>query len=1107
MPLHKLSQKSFVNGQYDRTAQNQESVSGGGIVASGLSYAKNVLSSDKGELRKRLGTKFLRKLTGAAVIIPFRMPDEDDAILVADTANIIGYKYQDGELGDLNSVTPDAAINFPAGNTWGNGTAGAGSVSNGDWTVDLSFNVASRYPGSLLNGYQHGYYYITSGSGKYNAPQSITISNNNTQSCMRSIKIWFWTNNQTGYIYKHWTNPVIEYSNDGSTWVGVQTDYSVGEYTPVSYTPSQKVSTPQGTITIPANYKSKCSMTIKQTNYSNKHNYWRIYFQTGSCSDGAGVLIDNVALIDPGNTIQFVYTSPYTEEQLKNIKYSQDKNEMFIACEDVTPYEFVNNNGQLSLTAFTPMVAAQTIWEINGGYPAAVSLFQNRVWFGGFENNPTKVIASKFDDYDNFTPSSPLQKDDRLDLRCNQLKTKIKNMVGGQNVMCCFSDDGVSYIDGGSTGFLATNENIEFRLKNRMPAGSSTPGFKDDVMLYSSSDGTKLYGVDFDLLVNRFQVNDLAIYAKDVTKDKITELHYVNNESKLVYGLTEAGKMFALLYEKGAYQGFFPLDFNGVIYDIAPVKVGRDYKLLMVVFRDGDWYLEEKLDCGSYIDTSTPRLTAEEKKWATYDNLENNVALDCYQTYDESFVAETQIVNETHIDSNVDLSGYTGKSIMLANDNEKDFVIGIIQNASWAHYNNVLPTLPVLPDVFSVLGYNGSIFVAISNRGYISTSSDGIHWSDAENAGLGARAWQAVVWDGTKFVLLGSSGYISTSNDGISWATPVQDANLGANGWRDLVYTGSEFIAVSYDGNVSSSNDGINWSSASQLITVSPSNLSTSISYNSSKFIALDSYGYISESTDGITWSNPEQRLLADNFVKLTYDGSKFIAINTSNKLSVSDDGVVWTDIINNIYTSAVSDMMYGNNELFVMSIDGTISMSSSPYNRTTIEIQAQRGNQTLFAKIYPEFTQFKPNLPVVDVAVISEGRYFNATQPDTDELIYLPAPCHKVIYGIPYESLAIFKIQTPYESLKQVAQVDVSVIDTTHLEVGTDFSDTQYIEKIDDSSYYDLTRITMNDTYRIVVSDTPEMTKNVILRSNKGVPFTVNAIDMYISYSNLGGD
>lgn len=948
--MPKLSQKSFVSGQYDRIAQNQESINGGGIVASGLSYSKNNLSSDKGELRKRLGTKFLKQLDGATVLIPFRMNDENDVVLALESSSgkIVGYKYVDNGVIPLLSVREDAVVAFPAGNTWSDGTANTGTVSNGDWTLSFTFFavssgsvigglLGSQYPGWLLNGHYttstwEGYKIPTD---KASAPQSITISNATTESCMRSIKLWFWTASEVGYQYKYWGNPVIQYSDDGNTWVGVQTDYRAGEYTPISYTPPQDVNTQAGIVHMPARYLSKNSLTITQTNYGENHRYWRVYFQTGTASVGA--FIDSVSFVDAGETHLFEENVSYTEEQLKNIKYSQDKNTMFIACEGVIPYRLQNNNGELTWGSFTP-TNTPTLWETMGGYPAAVSMFQNRVWFGGFQNNPTTVVASKFDDYETFTSGSPVQKDDYLNLRCNQLKTKIRNLVGGQNVMCCFSEDGISYIDGGSTGLLATNENIEFKLKNRMPAGGSTPGFKDDVMLYSSSDGTKLYGVDFDLLVNRFQVSDLAKYAKDITKAKITELHYVNNESKLVYGLTEEGSMFALLYEKGQYQGFFPLDFGGTVYDICPIKVGRNYKLLMVVFRDGNWYLEEKLDMGNYIDTSTPRLTDEEKKWATYDNLENNIALDCYQTYDESFSAEIKVLDETHIGSNIDLSSFIGKTIMLSNDGNKDFVIARVESVktlyAWDYYYDL-------------------------------------------------------------------TGEIKRYTD---FAQPSSG---------DFVY---------------------------------------------------DKYG---EKSDWV---------VHNNYIPAHdgYPGSIFIKPDVSGSTTIQT--------------------VYENPDCNAYII--------------TVTIEAQRGETENFTKAYPEFTEFAPNLPqVADVGVISEGRYFNATKPDENALIYLPAPCHKVIYGVLYESVAIIKLQAPYESLKNIAQVDLSVIDSTHLEVGTNFDDTQNIEKIDDSSYYDLTRITMNDTYRLVLSDTPETVKNLILRSNKGVPFTVIAVDMYVNYSNLGGD
>lgn len=855
MTVRKLSQKSFVSGQYDRAAQNQESYTQGGIVATGLSYAKNVLSSDKGELRKRLGTKYLQELTGATVVLPFRMPDEDDAIITIGGADnkVKGYRYEDGNLIPLVSVGSSADVPFPAGNTWGDGTIDTKTVTNGNWTVSFTYTTptymgAHEYPGHLLNKADG------LSLARNTSPQNVSIENSNTACCMRSVKFWFWFSDSTSYQYPT-PEPIIQYSDDGVEWFGVPTNYETGDFTPISYTPPQDYDVQGHHVHVPAVYSSKCSVNIRQNQYGGNHRYWRVYFTGGSI---LRIKMENLVFIDAEQTTEFEAVSPYTEDQLKNIKYAQDNNELYITCEGVIPYRIVNNNNQITFSSFTP-ANTSTLWTTMGGYPAAVALFQNRLWFSGFEKYPQTVIASKFGDYETFNANSPAQYDDYLRLRCNQLKTTIRNIVGGQNVLYCFSEDGISMIDGGSTGIVATNQNIEFHLKNRMPAGNATPAFKDDVMLYSSSDGTKLYGVDFDLLVNRFQVSDLAMYAKNVTEQKITELHYLNNEAKLVYGLTDANTMFALLYNKGAYQGFYPLDFGGSVYDIAPFKMGRNYKLFMVVFRDGNWYLEEKLDLGKYIDTSRIRMTAEEKKWATYDNLENNIALDCYQTYDESFSANV-VINDSVAETTDDLSAYIGKSVMFGQMNNK-------------------------------------------------------------------KEWCIATIDDT------------------------------------------------------------------------------------------DDNGY-------------------------------------------------------------------------------------------AITIAEKRGTADAYDTIYPEFSVFQPNLPqTADVAVISEGRYFDAKKPDESANLELPLPCHRLIYGVVYEALAVIKLQTPYESMKEVVQVDVSVIDTTHLEIGTDLSDTLTIETINDSSYYDLTAITINDTCRVVVGDTPEMTKKVMFRSNKGVPFTINAVEVYINYSNLGGN
>lgn len=1052
MPLHKLSQKSFVSGQYDRTAQNQESVSGGGIVATGLSYAKNVVSSDKGEVRKRLGTKCLKQLDGAAVVVPFRNNENDDILLFSQNKLDI-LSYNDGKVENFQQAT-DTKVE----KTWTSDTVDGYTVSvssrgtSGNAAHDMFVNP--HYPPangteSATYPFVDGYEYLgdLAGGGIYPPNTFYMKMELPNAGIVGKFSVIFATTHNEGAVpassgYTGYTNAVIQYSDDNLTWTPARTVITSA----IGNTPylTWRFKSINGGIDTTKVEHLIIFDAILNDNVGD-HLYWRIYFTNPVDSHDR--------LYSQKLNIQFYTRSltPYTTidtdiTNLKNIKYAQSGNDMKIADGEHNPKTVALSAGY-SYADFIP-TSPNTLWS-DYGKPSCVEYFQNRLWWSGFTAYPTLVIASKFNTISDYTRNTPAQADDFLDPKCNQLKSQITNIKGGQKVLYCFSEDGISNIDGGSTGLIATNQNIEFILKNHMPAGTSTPAFKDDVMLYSSSDGTKLYGVDFDLLVNRFQVNDLAIYAKDVTQDKVTELHYVNNEAKLVYGLTESGKMFALLYEKGAYQGFFPLDFDGTVYDIAPIKVGRDYKLLMVVFRDGNWYLEEKLDCGKYIDTSTPRLTDEEKKWATYDNLENNIALDCYQTYDKAILADSSVV-DNNLNTMANLYGCIGSSVMLANTTNKDFVIANIINqvssSTQTLYKWVAASRTVKHSITANLQRNSAHDTA-EIYGFKWNSS--FYGFNTLNPNNGSQMFQ---WDVNQNI------WVSSSSWSMFYTRQPENDTGGKYYWAGS-NVNSYALTTSEEPNI---ND------AFEIV-------SNGTTYNRT-------VQYVSTLTEpeDVKYTDTETPSAGDN------------VYNTWDNVGATVESVSGSDIIINGRTYVRDD---------------TGDMTRSGYNTYEITIESQRGNSNQFDTIYPEFEWFESNLPVnTNVGVIAEGRYFDNLDVQGN-MIYLPAKCYKVIYGLKYESVAILKIQTPYESLKQVAQVDVSVINTTHLEVGTDFSDTQNIEKIDDSSYYDLTRITMNDTYRVVVSDTPEMTKNVILRSNKGVPFTVNAVDMYISYSNLGGD
>lgn len=955
MPTQKLTQNSFTSGQYDRTVQGKEQSE---LVASGLAKAMNVVSSESGELRKRLGTKHLLDLDSASVVVPYRH-NEDDILLLFSENKLNAFNYSTG--GTVQGYTEAESVLLDK--NWTSNTVDGYEVTSSNGSQRKYTYKAFQSPVNLpdgdrrLNGYEYSVGDLLSTKSfwiQLKCPQPEAISKISV-----IFSVGWWHESIPAQPYDGYTNAILQYSDDGSSWTPIQSFISskVGEG--VSY---EVVYTKQGTPI--QNHRlypeNRILFDVVGVGDYGKHPYWRIVFidrlLTSGPADGKN---------EPSKVHLQCYLQGETKTQetiptditdLKSIKYAQDASLLKIVDGKTQPIE-IKYSGGLSYSKWQPSKpTGNDALFTNYGFPSCVSYFQNRLWFGGFSSAPTTVWASKFNDESDFTINSTAQYDDALKLKSNELKSKIVNMVGGRNVLYCMSQDGISFIDGGSTGLLATNQNIEFHLKNPMPAGDSAPIHKDGVLLYGSADGTKLYSVDYDLLVERFQVDDVAKYAKDVVKAKITELQYVNNETKLVYGLTETNEMFCLLYVKGVYQGFYPINIqDGFVYDISVIKKGRNYKLIMVVNRSGKWYLEEKLDKGEYKPTSDPLMTLEDKKWATYDNLENNIALDCYKTYENAVYGDIDVDGDV-AETTVDLEKYVGQTVMFAQENSKDFLQAEIEK--------------------------------------INTTK--------------LYAWKK----------------------GGATGEPVPEFVD-----REYIYTLEPKFPGSYK-------------------------------------------PYYQEN------AKPIGDVINDRVIG--YESMK------------NDDDVITIGLSLSSIASGYSSVTYVREE------------SSDIEVQTSINIKklAQRGDSNYYTKVLLPFDTFKTQFVAgAEVGVVSQGRYMGEFVVDDNGYVVLPFPVNKVIYGATYESYGIIKIQKPYESMKSVQQINLSVIDTAHLQVGTGFNDLQELEKIKDDSHYDLTNITMNGSYRIVPSDTPEWDKYIILRSVKGLPFTVVGVEAFVNYSNTGGN
>lgn len=1168
MPTQKLAQNNFTSGQYDRAVQGKEQSE---LVANGLAKAMNVVSSESGELRKRLGTKYLLELDEQAVVVPFRLPSGDDVMLVCTDNKIVGYEFAGDNVVPL--LTPDDnAPSFPDSN-WTSNT-------NGAYTVKLSSTTSSGEWGAGFNAASSPYY----GKGSLfkiantvqNVPAYIEIDSAETQILDSLWVRWVCScnGNYKGH-YKGWIDPVLQYSDDGESWVSVETDYK----NPYSGVPDMYQASHHYGLGSGEKTENYTLMKIININHSTPHKYWRVWFMnriqntTTYSGERLEVFVSKVAYVSKTMT-EFVKDTVFGNESLKKIKYSQDYTTLMIVAEDKEPLKVSYSAGGLSTEPFTSLSG--------DGYtaPASVSFFQNRLWFAGVAGFPTTVLGSKFGNYNEYkyslTIASGAQYDDALNLKSNQLRSKIKNIVGSQNVLYCFSEDGISFVDGGGNGIIATNQSIEFNLKNRMPAGDATPTFKDDVLLYASADGTKLYAVDYDMVVERFQVEDLAKYAKDVVFGKITELHYINNESKLIYGLLENNSMFALLYDKGVHNGFFPMSIqNGLVFDVCPVKHGRDYRLVMVTNRSGRWFLEELQDKGNYKTTDDPLMSKESKKWATYDNLENNIALDCYKKYDQRISVSGSVAGGVMtIDAALDLRPYVGQTLLLGRENNPEFQMlvnltgvdevdnksyfvevvskrgdGLVFDTVYPEFNRFPITLPFGTEigVISEGRYMGEFScneLTVNYNLYGWKSGADIVYTLGESPEKNDQLFDENKNEITKYYQNNVESYDAETNTIVVNASIQEKATQPLYGWGDGVFTLSASpvsgdLLYNADGSpkteyYNNTVDSVSGSSISVITSV--------VSYDA-KYGWTGSAGTIYTKSVGGSGSSVEVYSGGSGIIgggleymtAVTYNGVVYNR-NASADVSNSTGQYMYRGFTSGSKTYWIVDSYVDAGGKFTQSWTTTRLYKTAGTSRDQVEAHITR-SQATFAKteLYITYNgnqytrdtgkdvpagqtvntvEFARNTGIdIESVIITEivtKTFARDTSLDiTDGGVYidLPLSVHKVIYGALYESYGIIKIQKPYESMKSVQQINVSVINTAHLQVGTGFNDLQELEKIKDDSHYDLTNITMNGSYRIVPSDTPEWDKYIILRSVKGLPFTVVGVEAFMNYSNTGGN
>lgn len=642
---HGYVKRNFFTGQFDREFSGQENA----ISAAGMVYCKNVLTSPQGECKTRPGTEFLGDVDSESVIIPYRRDNKDLALVFSDSKLDIKTFNAAGDLVDFVPATKNVIH-------WTNTSNTNPSSTQVSITGEIQGNLENAYRFWSYNGYDLTSGYAANrlyvGTSSLLAPKTYFNMRFTDKKALTVLGMEIMTadgNWSAGYqrdTVRNWiNNAVIQYSDDNSNWFNLPLARPV-------YWSTKRESTPGGIM--PA------QMLVFEALDTSPHEYWRVLvvWNRQNMLNNAPFLAHfyDTVYEETTSSVQS-FTTPFTLDLLKKLKYSQQYGELLI-CDGVHyPQRF-------SMTGNVPSFAQASYSFIEqDGVPSCVRFFQNRLYYGGFATYPTRVRASRFGDYTDFniiTQGATVA--DPISVECNQFSERITDLWGGFTVLYAQSPDGIAFV----TGMSSTPD---FTLRCSERASGITPTMKDNIMYYVGFDRRKIHAFSYDFNIQQFVAPDISRYWQEVLKNRVAEIHYVDSRSKCIIGSLEDGTGFFLFHE-GGDVGYFPFDINGFISDISVVKDGDDMHVLMVVQRNGT-YMIERLHMPEFMRaTNSFEQNNWDKNLATQENIKKSPFFDSWHNLKDEhnelwlYDAQTKIISPvTTSDNPTDLTPYVGKTI------------------------------------------------------------------------------------------------------------------------------------------------------------------------------------------------------------------------------------------------------------------------------------------------------------------------------------------------------------------------------------------------------------------------------------------------------------
>ena len=232
--------------------------------------------------------------------------------------------------------------------------------------------------------------------------------------------------------------------------------------------------------------------------------------------------------------------------------------------------------------------AQESAYSSKNGYPNSISIFENRLCFGGNKKFPNRLWMSKIDDLNNFIVGS--EDTAALDLKFNSLtQDQITWLCAGRELNIGTRSSEWT-LGSGNQSLPVTPTQLNLKRRSEYGSSSSQGILVNSAILFIMRQGKKIREWYLQNNQNDYLAQDLTLIAEHIIGDGVREIAVQTQPSTVIWVVCNNGDLVGLTYERETNTfAWHKHTFNGTVESVAVIpQINREDKVYLTIKNPND---------------------------------------------------------------------------------------------------------------------------------------------------------------------------------------------------------------------------------------------------------------------------------------------------------------------------------------------------------------------------------------------------------------------------------------------------------------------------------------------------------------------------------------